>query len=759
MMKKKASYFIAVVLCVILAGCEALATLAHGEKPPEPIHVKSVTLTKKNTYTTIPGEGEALIAVVTPPDADNQDLEWESKDTSIVEVLDGAIIGRGVGTTFVSVITKDGKKRDSCTVTVSKDPKDVIGISVKPDTTLPINGIEIVTPTITPDDATDQRVKWGSSDPTVATVINGIITTITDGTATITVTTEDGSKTATITVTVSSTAVPVTGVSLNKTSTNMTVGGTEVLRADVMPSNANNHDVTWGSSDPAVARVMQTGLVMAIGAGNAAITATTAQGGYSATCNVSVRAASGGNVAVTGLSLNKTSIILNVGEPETLIETVAPANATNKNVIWNSNNQNVVRVSQSGVITTMAAGNANITVTTAEGNFTATCAVTVRAAPGADQTPVASDYTITGLNQIYDGSPRGVSIVPKTGFSPGLITIFYSSSTYVTSATPPWVIGSYTVTFNVAAAPGWLAANGLSAGTLTIIDQSGIPVTGVSLNKSSATLSVGNTETLLATVSPSDASNKSVTWNSSVPSVASVTQGGLVTAHSAGSSTIIVTTVDGGRTANCTVTVSVDQTPVASDYVITGLTGVYDGLPYDVGITAKEGKSPGAITIFYNGSATPPTAIGAYPITFNVAAAPGWLAASGLSGGTLYITAAVVEVTGVTLNKTATTIVAGGNETLIATVAPSNATNQAVRWDSSNHSVATVSLDGKVSAGAVGTATITATTDDGGKTANCVVTVVSATADVTFISATADGSSSQTSTQLTLNFSVPITGL
>jgi formylglycine-generating enzyme required for sulfatase activity len=79
------------------------------------------------------------------------------------------------------------------------------------------------------------------------------------------------------------------------------------------------------------------------------------------------------------------------------------------------------------------------------------------------------------------------------------------------------------------------------------------------------------------------------------------------------------------------------QTPVASDYNITGLSQVWDGSPKTVNITHKPGKSPGAITIYYNGSATAPSAAGSYAVTFNVAAAPDWKAASGLSAGTLVI--------------------------------------------------------------------------------------------------------------------------
>jgi len=91
-----------------------------------------------------------------------------------------------------------------------------------------------------------------------------------------------------------------------------------------------------------------------------------------------------------------------------------------------------------------------------------------------------------------------------------------------------------------------------------------IAVTGVSLNKTTLSLIVNGTETLTAAVAPNNATNKAVTWASSAPAVATVNSNGLVTAVSAGSATITATTVDGGKTASCTVTVSVsghDGTP------------------------------------------------------------------------------------------------------------------------------------------------------------------------------------------------------
>jgi uncharacterized protein YjdB len=280
------------------------------------------------------------------------------------------------------------------------------------------------------------------------------------------------------------------------------------------------------------------------------------------------------------------------------------------------------------------------------------------------------------------------------------------------------------------------------------------------LNKNTATITVGGKETLIATVAPANATNKSVSWRSSDETVATVSSSGEVTAVSAGTATITVATADGNRTAICVVTVTTNKFPVAEDYIIEELSQVHTGSPCPVIIKPKDGKSTGAVTIYYGNSTTAPTAIGNYAITFDVATASGWFAATGLSGGRLYITAAHVAVTSVTLNKNTATITVGGKETLTATVAPASATVKGVDWSSSDEDIATVSSSGEVTAVSAGTAIITATSDDdSSKTAKCTVTVNPPPTAVTFMSVTSDGNSTQTSTFIILTFSAQITGL
>ena len=232
-----------------------------------------------------------------------------------------------------------------------------------------------LTATIAPTDAGCKNVTWKSSNTSVATVNNnGIVTAVGNGTATITATTESGGKTAICKVTVS---IAPTGVTLNQTSATMTSKGqTITLTATVSPSNAANKNVTWKSSNTAVATVDSNGKVTAVGNGTATITATTESGGKTATCKVTV------SIAPTKVTLNKTSVTLtSKGETVALTATVAPSDAANKGVTWKSDNTEVATVDSNGKVTAVGNGTATITVTTVSGGKTATCQVKVSIAP------------------------------------------------------------------------------------------------------------------------------------------------------------------------------------------------------------------------------------------------------------------------------------------------------------------------------------------------------------------------------------------
>ena len=531
------------MLAVIAGGCE---------KSPQTVPVTGVKLDKYAILIT-EGDKSTLSATVLPSNASNKDVSWASSDANIATVSkDGEVTGIKPGSTTVTVTTIDGKKTAKCQVAVEKRIYPVESVSLdKASLELTEGDKATLTATILPENASNKNISWTSSDEKIATVsAAGEVTAVAPGKATITVTTEDGNMTAKCEVTVNKKIYPVESVSLDKTSLELTEGDKATLTATVLPDNASNKNVSWTSSDDKVATVSAAGEVTAIAPGKVTITVTTEDGAKTAKCEVTVNKKI---YPVESVSLDKTSLELTEGDKATLTATVLPDNASNKNVSWTSSDDKVATVSATGEVTAIAPGKATITVTTEDGAKTAKCEVTVKAKTihvesiTLNETELRLErldrFTLTATvkpdnatNKEVKWSTSDDSVV---SFFFGDIMARQAGSAIITATT---VDGGLTATCKV-----------------TVKEIGAIDVTGISLNKSTTTLFIGKKETLIATIKPSNATDKTVTWDSSDPTVASVNNGE-VTALKAGKATITATAKDGGYTATCEVTVS-DKAP------------------------------------------------------------------------------------------------------------------------------------------------------------------------------------------------------
>ncbi|MBO4536704.1 MAG: Ig-like domain-containing protein [Bacteroidales bacterium] len=374
--------------------------------------------------------------------------------------------------------------------------KEPASIQVSPATLSLTEGeTATISAKVLPEDARYDGISWSSSNTGVATVQNGLVKAVAPGNATITA--KAGEVSGTASVAVKAKIIPVTGVSLDKTSLTLTEGDTQTLKATVAPDNASDKSVTWTSSAPTVATVDDTGKVTAVKAGEATITVKTKDGGKQATCALTVNAKV---VAVTGVRLDQTELSLYPEESVTLVATVEPENATDKLVFWTSSNSAVANVNGSGLVMALAEGSAVITATTHDGSKTATCQVTVK--------------------------------------------------------------------------------------------KKIVHVTGVTIENWGLSLLVNETGQINYTVKPADATDKSVTFESSNPAVATVSSTGLVKAVGTGEARVTVTTTDGGFTAFCNVKVS-EQV---------GLFEV-DGIAYkvmrnrQVEVTSRDPKYSGTVNV------------------------------------------------------------------------------------------------------------------------------------------------------------------
>ncbi|GFR80783.1 Ig domain protein group 2 domain protein [Elysia marginata] len=365
------------------------------------------------------------------------------------------------------------------------------------------------------------------------------------------------------------------------------MGETQQLTATFTPKNASDKTIkSWSSDKPGIATVDTNGLVTGVSAGTATITVTTNDGNKTATATVTVIAAQPGTttpkIAVTGVSLNSVSD-LERGKTKQLTANVTPSNASDKTIkSWSSNKPGIATVDPNGLVTGVSAGTATITVTTNDGNKTATATVTVIATQPGTTTP---KIAVTGVSL----SPNSVSNLEKGKTQQLTANVTPSNATDKTIKS--WSSNNKRVaTLRATVTPSnatnktisWSSDNktvatvsdkglvtGVSAGTATITVTTNdgnktatakitviAPVTGVSLSSNSVSdLERGKTKQLTATVTPSNATDKTISWSSDNKTVATVDPNGLVTGVSAGTATITVTTNDGNKTATATVTV------------------------------------------------------------------------------------------------------------------------------------------------------------------------------------------------------------
>ena len=256
--------------------------------------------------------------------------------------------------------------------------------------------------------------------------------------------------------------------------------------------------------------------------------------------------------AVTGVSLDQTSLTLQPGDKSPLVATVEPSDAKDTSVTWQSADTSIATVDEDGNVTAVAKGSTTVTVTTKDGDFKATCKVTV-----SEDVVKVTAITVSESN-ISLGVGDSKKIIPT--IKPGDATnkgVSWSSDNekVATVSSDGTIKGKSEGTAKITV----ITKDGDFEATINVTIKN-VPVNGITLSSSNTTMQTGTTKQLTPTVKPLNATNKDVTWSSSDTSVATVNSNGKVTAKKAGTATITVTTKDGGFKVTCKVTV---KDPVA----------------------------------------------------------------------------------------------------------------------------------------------------------------------------------------------------
>lgn len=667
-------------------------TTANGKGTLCTVNVINVPKTIRLNKTELslrPDETYTFTKTVSPTNA-TATYKWSSSDTSVATVdQNGKVTAKALGTTVISVKADNGVTGE-CILTVCNYPTSVSLNKTELD--LVVGKYEDLTPQLQPENAYT-TYKWTSSDTKVATVTtNGRVAARGVGTATITLTTDNG-KTTTCKVNVS--AVP-TSIKFNEISANealpMRKDETFQLTTTVSPANAST-SYKWESNNPDIVSVDENGLLTAKSLGTATITVIT-DNNLQASCEVVVYK------TPTSISLNASEITLNSTETFQIIPNVQPADSYYE-LISIVSDKSIFTINTEGLITAKNPGTATLTVKTDTG-LSAECIINVTAIPKA--------LEITNKQPIQ----------LKVG---GTVTLGKKVTPSNAVTTYEWISSNENVaTVN---ANGVVTAKAIGKTEITVTTENGISTScivevcpdpdSIVLDKTSIDLKNNEYYTLVPTLTPSNALT-TYKWTSSDTNIATVSSVGKVIGKNTGTATITVTTAN-GKTAECTVNVIAKPTGISF---------------VEKSYYLREGEK-GSLTI----KLTPTSAVTEYTWTSSdteVATVDENGVITAIKAGTTTITVktdndkttskqiTVYKMpTSVKLAQSFMSMAVGQDFTFTPILEPDNSI-ATYTWESSNTDIAEIDGEGKVTAKTLGTTTITVT-DDLGHTATCKITV------------------------------------
>ena len=651
------------------------------------------------------GSKYPLVIEFTPFRPDNMNVMWVSSDNSIVTVDDkGVITGVKGGQAAVSVISEDGIKVASCTVTV-REPVTSIQLDVHRVTTSLLTGTYQLTYTIEPKgEGVNRDVTWTSSAPDIATVSeNGLVTFLKPGKATIVVKTIDGGISGNLIDTCEFYINnPVTSVDLDYTDITLKMGEEFRLTALVLPEDASDKTVLWSSSDTNVATVNENGMVTAVNSGSATILCKSADSGETSMCNVTVYQ------PVTGVTISNESMTVRKGQEFWLNATCQPENAMNKLIIWSSSDTSIATVDKNGKVTAVEPGDCVITATSQDSGVTARCSLTVTQ-------PITGISLNTNAKTILAGEK--FVIIPT--IEP--LDADNKNVTYTSSDTSVATVDSDGIVTGVRGGKTVIIVKteerGLIASCLVTVQEF---VSSVNITQDSAQMNLGAVLQLQAEVLNETATNRKLTWSSTNNGILQVDSTGKVTAVGMGTATIYAYATDGsGLYDTCQITVI---KPVGSIVIQPSSVTVSEGktarvtatvYPADASIQDIEWSSsdPTVATVDYNGEIT--------GITKGICK----IFATSSDGNNIVGVCRVtvketVPATGITINSKNITMLPGQTRALSARIKPARST-EGIYWVSGDTSVATVSADGVVTARGQGMTEIDCIAEETGGESYC----------------------------------------
>ena len=426
-------------------------------------------------------------------------------------------------------------------------------------------------------------------------------------------------------------------------------------------------------------------------------------------------------VPITEVQLGREALDMYEGDTFKLTATVLPVNTTDsKDISWSSNNEAVATVSEDGTVTAKSVGTALITATSTNGK-TASCTVTVEK----KLIPITEVSLSESAVGIIEGNTHKLTatVLPENTTDSKSVSWSSSNEAVATVSEDGTITAKSAGTAIITAT----SSNGKTADCTVTVSKKEIPITEVHLDKSSATLTEGDSTTLVATVLPENTTDgKSIKWSSSNVAVATVDLMGKVTAKSAGTA-VITATSENGKTASCAITVEKKLIPITEVSLSESAVGIIEGNTHKLTATVLPENTTDSKSVSWSSNNEAVATVSEDGTITAKSAGTAVITATSTNGKTAGCTVTVskkeIPIVDVALNRTSATITEGDILNLTATVLPENTTeSKNIGWSSSNNDIATVDSTGKVTAKQAGTVVITATSSNG-KTASCTITV------------------------------------
>ena len=480
----------------------------------------------------------------TPSNVSNKTVYWYTSNSSVATVSGGNIYAKGEGEATITAISGNRQKIAKCKVIVSKPQVPLTGIRLKENNvTVELGKTGYIGAIYEPENASDKVLYWSSSNENVAKVNEGVITSVGKGTATLTAISRAGGKTASCTVTVEDpNFVHINEITMKSEEVELKTGETGWVGVTYNPSNATNKVLTWKSSNEKVATVKE-GTIKAVGLGTATLTATSEDGGKTATCKVIV---TDGKKHIESISLKTDSIEMKPGEGKTIYAEYNPSNVDDKTLYWKSSNEKVVTVNE-GYAKAIGEGTATVTATSRDGGKTASCKVTVTSG-----TVKLQSIQISSSTEILT---KGEGKTIYVTYNPNNVTdktLYWSSSNEkVATIKEGYVkaVGEGIATLTARSKDG-----NKTASCKVVVTDKVKEMKSISLKTTKETMNVGEGKTIYAKYNPYNVKDKTLYWISNNEKVVTVSEG-YVKAVGKGTATITAVSRDGGKTATCEITV------------------------------------------------------------------------------------------------------------------------------------------------------------------------------------------------------------